>query len=1519
MKRLNKSQTIVRTFFLLTFIVSYLKGYSASIPLYIGESYTINTPKAVGPDGVISNVVCTERSNNLIVVKNDDCTVTVIAGAYSSSTSHIKLIFYETYWGEYSKRNEILPHNETTYTFVTKYPKIEIPSGQSTIKLELGETRKLPYKITPEGLMEPPMNFGLSMMYPPHVDLSEDGKGYVTGYSVGRSAVIAIPYNNQKMALQWIIDVVDNDPQKIKLISDPPSGVVEAGTNVRLYSPNVSKTEIYYTMDGTTPSKSSTRYSSSLPITQSCTIKAISYKEDYTTSDILTAKYTVEQEKLTLNASPASGKISAGTYVKLTPNVTDATIYYTLDGNKPTKNSKIYSFSGIKIDESCTLKAIAYKDGYDSSDMLIESYIVELEQVKLKASPGSSEVESGTVVTLSTPNVNGATIYYTLDNTTPTTSSSQYKSSGITIDKECTLKAFAIKEGYRESDVLTEKYTIKKTLISSISLNQSTASVRAKKTIQLTASVLPKNATDQSLTWSSSNTSIATVNSNGLVTGVSEGNVTITCKANDGSNKHATCKITVLSALPSGYLLAKTAEGVELKFYVTDGDKGECKVYGTQGSPSEEQKKITKVTVPENVDGLTVVEIGSHSFHGWESLETISLPSTIKSIGAQAFYNCTSLSTITGISQVEYIGNSAFTLLSDGNIPWFDKLPDGPLYIGKTLYAYKGTMSDGTIINVKEGTTQICNWAFTNYDALSAVIIPKSVVSVGPFGKCVNLNTVKVANDNPVLDSRDNCNAVIETATNTLVSGCSGTVIPSTVKAIGSYAMQYVPITSIEIPNNIAKVAEGAFGNCSNLKKVVIGSGLKEIDSDRTFYGCDALKEISVSTANPYYDSRDNCNAIIETASDKLVIGCQNTVIPQTVMAIGEFAFWTSYEDMNSLIIPDAVTDIEREAFRCLYNLESITFGRGVKKAGDNILNFCESLKTIRVMSVMPFEITERTFDSDYNSGTRFYDEVALLVPMGSKDSYTGSSWKKFKNIVEVKTGYFTAKTAEGVELKFYGYSDGTCYLSGVSSTSVSGKITIPSEAEGSKVVEIGYGALRGCSDITEVVIPTSVKKIGSYAFRDCSSIKSISLNNSVEYLGTNAFYGCTSLETVTGIVNLEYIGGDAFYNTPWKENLPEGQIYLGKVFYLYKGTMPDNTTFTIKNGTKAIADYAFRNCKGLVSVSIPESVNKISGAAFYNCDNLGEITVAPGNPTYDSRNNCNAVVETSTNTIVAGCKNTTITSSIKSIGDDAFYSNGGLTSIVIPNNVESIGGTAFWYCNNLNSIVIGNGLKNVSNTAFWYCSALKEIVIVQDNPYYDSRENCNAIINSSTNELVIGCQSTVIPSSVKTIGEYSFMGNKSISHFVIPNTIEKIGRWAFYQQENLKTIVIGSGVKEIGEEAFSRCAKLEEVYSLNDYPFEINENVFETTSWENISIYDNATLYVPVGSKVNYMTTPGWYKFKNIQEFDTSTFDPSTLGIQNVTVDNDNDAQFYDLLGRRMKSPNKGMFIYKGKKVIVK
>ena len=310
--------------------------------------------------------------------------------------------------------------------------------------------------------------------------------------------------------------------------------------------------------------------------------------------------------------------------------------------------------------------------------------------------------------------------------------------------------------------------------------------------------------------------------------------------------------------------------------------------------------------------------------------------------------------------------------------------------------------------------------------------------------------------------------------------------------------------------------------------------------------------------------------------------------------------------------------------------------------------------------------------------------------------------------------------------------------------------------------------------------------------------------------------------------------------------------------------SIPETVIYNgITYSVKSIGNRAFWVCKGLTSVYIPYSVKSIGDWAFTDCNGLASINVETGNTIYDSRNNCNAIIETETNTLVAGCKNTTIPDSITSIGNYAFYKCSRLTSVNIPYSVKRIGDWAFDGCSGLTSINVETG-----------------------NTIYDSRNNCNAIIETATNTLVAGYKNTNIPDSVTSIGLSAFFGCSGLTSVNIPNSVTSIGRSAFWGCTGLTSIYIPDSVTTIGGFAFSGCIGLTSIYIPNSVKsiefvafsrcegladvFCYAEKVPSTSSNAFADSYtEYATLHVPAASIEQYKATAPWSDFGTIVAID--------------------------------------------------
>ena len=298
-----------------------------------------------------------------------------------------------------------------------------------------------------------------------------------------------------------------------------------------------------------------------------------------------------------------------------------------------------------------------------------------------------------------------------------------------------------------------------------------------------------------------------------------------------------------------------------------------------------------------------------------------------------------------------------------------------------------------------------------------------------------------------------------------------------------------------------------------------------------------------------------------------------------------------------------------------------------------------------------------------------------------------------------------------------------------------------------------------------------------------------------------------------------------------------------------YRGSVdiPSSVTYNgIKYKVTSIGQYAFKECSGLTSVTIPSSVTSIGDGAFSGCSGLTSVTI-PNSVTsigeeafYDCRR----------------LKAVTIGNSVTSIGKQAFSGCSGLTSITIPNSVTSIGGYAFECCSGLKAVTIGNSVTSIGKQAFYGCSGLTAVHITNIDAwcrieFYDN-DTSNPL--SKAHHLYLNGEEVkdlIIPSRVRSIGHYAFSGCSGLTSVTIPNSVTSIGDGAFYYCSGLTSVTIPNSVTSIGRNAFSGCSGLTSVKS------EII-NVFDL-EFQDIS--STCKLFVPGNTRSQYLSH-GWDRY---------------------------------------------------------
>lgn len=404
---------------------------------------------------------------------------------------------------------------------------------------------------------------------------------------------------------------------------------------------------------------------------------------------------------------------------------------------------------------------------------------------------------------------------------------------------------------------------------------------------------------------------------------------------------------------------------------------------------------------------------------------------------------------------------------------------------------------------------------------------------------------------------------------------------------------------------------------------------------------------------------------------------------------------------------------------------------------------------------------------------------AGTMSPLGVSAEEQPEVSTEHVEIQELGAGVYTGTCGEGAEYTLD--ENGTLTITGNGSIDFGAfrgfgkeddKRVIKKVVISSGMIGIGNFAFENCSDLKSVEIPASVTSIGSAAFKDCSGLESMNIdeaNTTYENPeGSNAIVEKSSKTLVAGCKNTK---------------IPDDVKIIGA--YAFCGCS-DLKSIEIPDNVSEIQVAAFDDCSNLTAIHIPAGVDKIALGVFMGCSNLNSITIDSANRSYESPGNANAIIDKGTMTLLEGSNNTVIPEGVKRIWQNAFAERIHLKSITIPASVTSI-----------------------VRMPFSDCDSLEEIKVDADNAIFDSRNNCNAIIESATNTLIAGCGKTVIPEGIETIGDSAFERVKTLTHVTIPKSVTEIRGYAFERCENLSTVNLQKGIQTIGYGAFTECVGL--------------------------------------------------------------------------------------------------------------
>jgi len=728
------------------------------------------------------------------------------------------------------------------------------------------------------------------------------------------------------------------------------------------------------------------------------------------------------------------------------------------------------------------------------------------------------------------------------------------------------------------------------------------------------------------------------------------------------------------------------------------------------GNSAFSYSKLIKISIPS-----TITVLNEDLFGNCYYLTDVSLPDSLKSIRSGAFNRCSSLQSIELPSQVDSIYGGVFIYCTSlTQILSYNVKP--PIIVGTPFQYVPVTIPVHVPLGCKTLYKSANGWKnFTNIIAdLPAKI--KKIVYNPIAGKLsthftpeekATINNLTISGNLKTSDftfMRDSLLAL--TYTNISEVKLPDDKIPD--KAFYRELPASILLNKIVFPKSLIAIGDSAFKNCNNLADVSFPNYLSKIGTG-AFDGCSKITQFKLDGGPSVYQVEDG--VVFNSAMTSLILypngkSEKTFTFKWSVTSIGNSAF-CECPNLEAVAFSDNLTSIGDYAFNGCKSLKVLAFPAKITNIGEGAFNNCSSITTITSDNNNPPKIggslTFKGISKDIN----------VKVPLGTVNKYKEAfGWKEFLNINDnplTKTvsnniaGNLSTRLTEDekisiVKLIITGELNADD-LSFAQNSLV--KLTILDISETNFKTDGSYLFLTGWSNLTSLMLPSSLTSIGAGAFRWCSKLTTINIPSLVTSIGENAFYGCSDLTSVTLPSSVTSIGANAF-----KEcislatiNIPVSVTSIGEnAFYGCKGL----TSFIIPSGITSIAGSTFYNCSGLTSLTIPSSVNTIGESAFYGCSGLGSLAIPSSIQ----------LIEDNTFRDCGGLTSLNIPSSVTSIGDYAFSWCDGLTSLTIPSSVTSIGEYAFNNCRGLTSLTIPSSVTSIAEGVFSGCSGVTSMTI---------------------------------------------------------------------------------------------------------------------------------------------------------------------------------------------------------------